>query len=106
MKFFLILIIILSVSCGSSQKNNTGIIIIPKPESVLENDGFCRLDYKPTISGSGISSSLIIDVFSEQVKEYLSLESGMSGESDIEIIIEPGKRQKPILWWLRKIKYS
>jgi hexosaminidase len=104
MKFFLILIIVLSVSCCSSQKNNTGIIIIPKPESVLENDGFCRLDYKSTICGSGISSSLIIDVFSDQVKEYLSLESVKSGESDIEIIIEPGKKAEGYALVVKKSK--
>lgn len=92
MKYLLVLILVASVSCNSSKKNNSGIAIIPKPESVLEGTGFCILDSNTTISVSSSSLSLIAGVFSEQVKDYISLSSSDQEEADIEMNIDSVKK--------------
>lgn len=92
MRYFLILILVLSVSCNNSKNNKSVISIIPKPRSVVENRGYFKFSEKATIYSTSNSTSPIISVFSDQMKDYLILVPGNKKNADIEIIIEPGRQ--------------
>ena len=55
-------------------------------------NGFFKLDNNDTISCSEGLTSSVINVFSDEVKDFLYLVQGNKGESDIEINIGPGKK--------------
>jgi hypothetical protein len=75
-KCFLNLILVLSVSCNSSETNKPGIIIIPRPGSIVEVKGFCKLENKATLFISRFSESTLASVFSVQINDYLSVKPG------------------------------
>jgi hexosaminidase len=91
MKYFTIFIIIICVSCNSSKKNESGVAIIPQPVSVMETGHFFKLNNESTIFSPDIKVSPVVSVFSEQVKDYISLKKIDNNTSDIEIIIAAGK---------------
>ena len=89
MKYLLILILVISVSCNSSERNKIGIAIIPKPGSVVESAGFCTLGNESAIFISEFPEVGLISVFSEQVKGYLSLKSADDENADIQLVDAP-----------------
>jgi len=91
MKYIIVLILATVLSCTGSKQNEFKIKIIPQPESVKESVGFNKLAKRTSIFCSEGVTSSVINTFSDQVKDYLTLEKGQKGKSDIEIIIEPGK---------------
>jgi len=91
MKYLSALILIIIVSCSGSKQNESRIKIIPQPVSVLESGGFYRLKIQSTVFCAEASALSVISTFAGEVKDYLTLEQGKKGESDIEINIEPGK---------------
>lgn len=90
-KYFLIVLLALSVSCNSSETKKTAVNIIPEPSSVVETGGFCKLKSKTAIFISGFNESSLISLFSDQVKEYLVVEPGDGTNADIKIVMEPSK---------------
>jgi hexosaminidase len=88
MKYLPILILVLSFTCCNSEKNKPGVVIIPKPESVLEMGGFFKLDKNSFVYSAGNAADGLIKIFSDQVKGFVSLEAGAESDSEIEIIIE------------------
>ncbi|MCE5345351.1 MAG: beta-N-acetylhexosaminidase [Bacteroidales bacterium] len=103
-KYLVALILTICVSCTGSKKNGAGIPIIPQPDSVVQKGGFFKLDKKATISCSENVKSSVIDVFTDEVKDFLSLEKVNKGESDIDINIEPGKETEGYSLLVRKNK--
>ena len=94
MKYLSIFLLAMWVSCNSTVKKEIKIKIIPQPESVQESGGNFKLINGSTIFCSEGSASSVINTFSDEVKEYVTLEQGKKGESDIEINIAPGKKNE------------
>ena len=92
MRYVIVLIFAICISCTDSKKNSPGITIIPQPDSIIESRGFFKLDNKATIYCSAGLNSGVINVFSDEVKDYVSLKQGLKEESDIDVNIEPGKK--------------
>jgi hexosaminidase len=92
MKYFTILIIAICISCSNSKLDEIRIAIIPKPDSVIVARGFYKLDKKAAMFCPETVPGSIVDVFTDEVKDFLQLEKGKKTESAINIIIEPGKK--------------
>jgi hexosaminidase len=106
MKYVIVLIFAVCVSCNVSKKNEAGITIIPKPESLSVTGGLLKLNNRATIYCSEENSAAVINTFSDEVKDHLYLEPGKKEGSDIEILIEPGKKPEAYSLHVNKEKIT
>lgn len=90
MKHVFLLILVVCISC-SSQKDFTGIKIIPQPESVKLTGGFYRMKSDVTIACTDKSAEAIISVFTTQLKDRVNVRTSGDSKTDIEIKTQEGK---------------
>lgn len=85
---FFILIIAVCLSCTGIKNKNKTIALIPQPRSVVTEQGFFRLKNTAAVYSADPSVSPVIDVFAEEVKDYIpvSKSDGSAGKIEIKIV--------------------
>ena len=102
MKYFPVLILAICVSCIGSSKDTASVTIIPRPDSVVETGRLLKLSHETTIFCADVNLAPVVEVFSGQIKDYISLKKADKETAVIQIRIISDK--KPEAYSLMVVK--